>query len=73
MQNEICRMRLDAAMLDELVREYCIYRGIVESGSLIPSSEILTSISFHYISLFVGVLINIFFLRSANTFRTFER
>ncbi|XP_012491779.1 uncharacterized protein LOC105803898 isoform X2 [Gossypium raimondii] len=31
-QNEICRMRLDAAMLDELVREYCIYRGIVESG-----------------------------------------
>nr|KJB43665.1 hypothetical protein B456_007G211400 [Gossypium raimondii] len=36
-QNEICRMRLDAAMLDELVREYCIYRGIVESGSLIPS------------------------------------
>ncbi|XVE82772.1 hypothetical protein DITRI_Ditri16bG0032700 [Diplodiscus trichospermus] len=31
-QNEICRMRLDAAMLDELVHEYCIYRGIVESG-----------------------------------------
>ncbi|XWS45290.1 hypothetical protein CRYUN_Cryun15aG0124000 [Craigia yunnanensis] len=31
-QNEICRMRLDAAMLDELVREYCIYRGILESG-----------------------------------------
>ncbi|OMO56684.1 hypothetical protein CCACVL1_26345 [Corchorus capsularis] len=31
-QNEICRMRLDASMLDELVREYCIYRGIVESG-----------------------------------------
>ncbi|XWS29866.1 hypothetical protein CRYUN_Cryun24cG0066900 [Craigia yunnanensis] len=31
-QNEICRMRLDAALLDELVCEYCIYRGIVESG-----------------------------------------
>ncbi|XP_022739973.1 uncharacterized protein LOC111292053 isoform X2 [Durio zibethinus] len=31
-QNEICRMRMDAAMLDELVREYCVYRGIVESG-----------------------------------------
>ncbi|XWS41933.1 hypothetical protein CRYUN_Cryun17cG0124800 [Craigia yunnanensis] len=31
-QNEICRMSLDAAMLDELVREYCIYRGIVQSG-----------------------------------------
>ncbi|XP_039012410.1 uncharacterized protein LOC120141682 isoform X2 [Hibiscus syriacus] len=31
-QNEICRMRLDDAVLDELVREYCVYRGIVESG-----------------------------------------
>ncbi|GMI86448.1 hypothetical protein like AT5G66810 [Hibiscus trionum] len=31
-QNEICRMRLDDAMLDELVREYCVYRGIVEYG-----------------------------------------
>ncbi|KAG8497508.1 hypothetical protein CXB51_008817 [Gossypium anomalum] len=31
-QNEICRMRLDDAMLDELVREYCVYRGIVEPG-----------------------------------------
>ncbi|XP_038994082.1 uncharacterized protein LOC120118000 [Hibiscus syriacus] len=25
-------MRLDDAVLDELVREYCVYRGIVESG-----------------------------------------
>ncbi|KAE8715714.1 hypothetical protein F3Y22_tig00110160pilonHSYRG00197 [Hibiscus syriacus] len=32
MQNEICRMRLDDAVLDELVHEYCVYRGIVESG-----------------------------------------
>ncbi|XVF17712.1 hypothetical protein REPUB_Repub10bG0147300 [Reevesia pubescens] len=31
-QNEMCRMRLDAAMLDELVCEYCIYRGMVEYG-----------------------------------------
>ncbi|KAA3457467.1 C-terminal LisH motif isoform 1 [Gossypium australe] len=31
-RNEICRMRLDDAMLDELVREYCVYRGIVEPG-----------------------------------------
>ncbi|XVF15577.1 hypothetical protein REPUB_Repub09cG0166300 [Reevesia pubescens] len=38
-QNEICRMRLDAAMLDELVREYCIYRGIVESESGYCSSR----------------------------------
>ncbi|XP_021897473.1 uncharacterized protein LOC110814356 [Carica papaya] len=31
-QNELCRMRLDVSMLDELVQEYCVYRGIVESG-----------------------------------------
>ncbi|KAK8652987.1 hypothetical protein V6N13_127008 [Hibiscus sabdariffa] len=31
-QNEVCRMRLDDAMLDELVREYCVYRGFVEYG-----------------------------------------
>ncbi|KAJ9670773.1 hypothetical protein PVL29_026979 [Vitis rotundifolia] len=31
-QNELCRVRLDVSMLDELVREYCVYRGIVDSG-----------------------------------------
>ncbi|XP_023544365.1 uncharacterized protein LOC111803970 isoform X1 [Cucurbita pepo subsp. pepo] len=31
-QNELCRMKLDLSVLDELVREYCIYRGIVDSG-----------------------------------------
>ncbi|KAM1063087.1 hypothetical protein ACFX2I_027295 [Malus domestica] len=31
-QNELCRMRFDVTMLDELVREYCVYRGIVDSG-----------------------------------------
>ncbi|KAL2504887.1 LisH and RanBPM domains containing protein [Abeliophyllum distichum] len=31
-QNELCRMRLDVSMLDELVHEYCVYRGIVDSG-----------------------------------------
>ncbi|XP_065874321.1 uncharacterized protein [Euphorbia lathyris] len=31
-QNELCRMKLDVSMLDELVREYCVYRGIVDSG-----------------------------------------
>ncbi|KAL3813608.1 hypothetical protein ACJIZ3_014876 [Penstemon smallii] len=30
-QNELCRMRVDASMLDELIHEYCIYRGIVDS------------------------------------------
>lgn len=32
-QNELCRMKVDASTLDELVREYCVYRGIVDSGS----------------------------------------
>ncbi|XP_024932281.1 uncharacterized protein LOC107424773 isoform X2 [Ziziphus jujuba] len=36
-QNELCRMKLDVSMLDELVREYCIYRGIVDSGLASPS------------------------------------
>ncbi|KAK9948881.1 hypothetical protein M0R45_004438 [Rubus argutus] len=31
-QNEICRMRVDVTKLDELVREYCVYRGIVDAG-----------------------------------------
>ncbi|KAL6220431.1 hypothetical protein ACLB2K_008187 [Fragaria x ananassa] len=37
-QNEICRMRVDVTLLDELVREYCVYRGIVDAG-LADSSE----------------------------------
>lgn len=32
-QNELCRMRLDVPFLDQLVREYCVYRGIVDSAS----------------------------------------
>ncbi|CAN0883845.1 Protein GID8 homolog, partial [Linum grandiflorum] len=31
-QNELCRMKLDVSMVDELVREYCVYRGIIDSG-----------------------------------------
>lgn len=31
-QNELCRMKFDVSMLDELVREYCVYRGIVNSA-----------------------------------------
>lgn len=31
-QNEVCRMRLDVTMLDELIHEYCVYRGIVNSA-----------------------------------------
>ncbi|KAJ4714905.1 CTLH LisH motif-containing protein [Melia azedarach] len=36
-QNELCQMRLDISVLDELVREYCVYRGIVDSGLASPS------------------------------------
>lgn len=32
-------------MLDELVREYCVYRGIVDSGLALPSGDSQTSIS----------------------------
>ncbi|XP_052196291.1 uncharacterized protein LOC127803806 isoform X2 [Diospyros lotus] len=39
-QNELCRMRLDVSMLDDLICEYCVYRGIVDSGlSSPPASE----------------------------------
>lgn len=31
-QNELCRMRLNNSVLDELIHEYCVYRGIVDSG-----------------------------------------
>ncbi|GLU20002.1 hypothetical protein SLE2022_362200 [Rubroshorea leprosula] len=42
-QNELCRMRLDVSTLDELVHEYCVYRGIVESGLAYPSARQTTS------------------------------
>ncbi|XP_075090602.1 uncharacterized protein LOC107764759 isoform X2 [Nicotiana tabacum] len=29
-QNELCRIRLDDPMFDELVHEYCVYRGFIE-------------------------------------------
>ncbi|GFY93821.1 hypothetical protein Acr_09g0002670 [Actinidia rufa] len=38
-QNELCRMRLDVSVLDELVREYCVYRGIVDSA---PGMQIMS-------------------------------
>lgn len=45
MQNEICRMRVDVTMLDELVREYCVYRGIVDAGIASSYCENSTSVS----------------------------
>ncbi|KAJ9562355.1 hypothetical protein OSB04_007515 [Centaurea solstitialis] len=38
-QNEVCRMRLDVNMLDELIHEYCVYRGIVDYGPSNPSTQ----------------------------------
>jgi len=38
-------MKVDVSMLDELVREYCVYRGIVDSGLALPSGDSPTSIS----------------------------
>uniref|UniRef100_A0A7N0VHZ4 CTLH domain-containing protein n=2 Tax=Kalanchoe fedtschenkoi TaxID=63787 RepID=A0A7N0VHZ4_KALFE len=40
-QNELCRMRLDISMLDELVLEYCVYRGIVDNNFASPGLESL--------------------------------
>lgn len=37
-------MRVDVTMLDELVREYCVYRGIVDAG-IASSCENSTSVS----------------------------
>ncbi|KAJ8567241.1 hypothetical protein K7X08_019449 [Anisodus acutangulus] len=33
-QNELCRIRLDDPMVDELVHEYCVYRGFVNFSAV---------------------------------------
>lgn len=35
-QNELCRMKLDLSMLDKLIHEYCVYRGIVDGAPNSP-------------------------------------
>ncbi|XP_028760486.1 uncharacterized protein LOC114719193 isoform X2 [Neltuma alba] len=42
-QNELCRMRLDVPLLDQLVREYCVYRGIVDSDGSPENNADVTS------------------------------
>ncbi|KAK2998496.1 hypothetical protein RJ639_023499 [Escallonia herrerae] len=44
--NELSRMRLDASMLDELVYEYCVYRGIVGSDLAPPSESSASGMQF---------------------------
>ncbi|KAF6176158.1 hypothetical protein GIB67_023449 [Kingdonia uniflora] len=41
-QNEICRTKLNVELLDELVHEYCVYRGLVEGGITSSFSGILS-------------------------------
>ncbi|XP_020104728.1 uncharacterized protein LOC109721488 [Ananas comosus] len=41
-QNELCRMKLDLTILDKLVHEYCVYRGIVEGVPSSPPDVIFT-------------------------------
>ncbi|KAL0909604.1 hypothetical protein M5K25_020488 [Dendrobium thyrsiflorum] len=38
-QNELCRTTLDFSVLDELVHEYCIYRGIAASATMSSSAD----------------------------------
>ncbi|KAH9305144.1 hypothetical protein KI387_009548, partial [Taxus chinensis] len=42
-QNELSRMKLNVAMVDDLVREYCVYRGLVDVSSPSGSDVSLTS------------------------------
>ncbi|KAF8018613.1 hypothetical protein BT93_H3494 [Corymbia citriodora subsp. variegata] len=44
-QNELCRMKLDIPMLDELVHEYCLYRGIIDASLPFPSEMEMGKIS----------------------------
>ncbi|XP_042473037.1 uncharacterized protein LOC122055597 isoform X2 [Zingiber officinale] len=38
-QNELCRMKLDLSILDKLLHEYCIYRGIIDGVSHSPLEQ----------------------------------
>ncbi|KAK4584575.1 hypothetical protein RGQ29_022340 [Quercus rubra] len=44
-QNELCTMSLDVSMLDELVCEYCVYRGIVDSSLASASASDMQTVS----------------------------
>ncbi|GMY11744.1 hypothetical protein FCV25MIE_06983 [Fagus crenata] len=44
-QNELCTMSLDVSMLDELVCEYCVYRGIVDSSLACTSASEMQTVS----------------------------
>ncbi|URD85619.1 CTLH [Musa troglodytarum] len=43
-QNELCRMKLDLSILDKLVQEYCVYRGIIDGVSNSPPGDCSSNI-----------------------------
>ncbi|CAL9138879.1 unnamed protein product [Musa acuminata var. zebrina] len=43
-QNELCRMKLDLSILDKLVHEYCVYRGIIDGVSNSPPGDCSSNI-----------------------------
>lgn len=42
-QNELCRVRMNVSLLDEIVHDYCVYRGIADSCIKSPSATKLAN------------------------------
>lgn len=73
LQNELCTMSLDVSMLDELVCEYCVYRGIVDSSMASMSGKNQNFLLFYFYSFSNTLIISYqpdFSIRLANIFRT---
>lgn len=61
-QNELCRIRLNVSVFDELVHEYCMYRGIIDSGFASHPGEglnfiIFEILVFHFVNCFHIILL----------------
>ena len=76
LQNELCTMSLDVSILDELVCEYCVYRGIVDSSLAYTSGKNQIFLLFYSDSFSNTLTISYqpihhdFSIRHANSFRT---
>lgn len=55
LQNELCRIRLDDPMFDELVHEYCVYRGFVNFSVVDSPGNFLSNFTFHSYILFANM------------------
>lgn len=55
LQNELCRIRLDDPMFDELVHEYCVYRGFVNFNVVDSPGKFLINFTFHSYILFANM------------------